>query len=173
MKDTSRCSSLDAIAGQKCLIVDAVEMKNTRDDQNGCSIQGEARAAEARTLDDDIPDYLLSILGLAGRPKFSEQEAALESATLTDKERAEALSDLFGQRCSVDARKSKGQRKDLDRNSIDFLVKQMQVEIKAIPVDKKSALIEAEVKARPEEFSDERLEKFLRCEGMNAKLATQ
>jgi hypothetical protein len=47
----------------------------------------------------------------------------------------------------------------------------MQVEIDIIPVAKKQALLEAQEKCSAEEFSDARLERFLRCEGMNAKLA--
>lgn len=119
--------------------------------------------------DDDVSEYLLSMLSLTGRSKFTEQEGAIERANLTDRERAESLADLFGQMCSVDTPKKP--RIDLGQDSIDFLLKEMRSEIEMIPVVEKQAMIEAFSKGRKAEFSDERLLKFLRCEGMNAKLA--
>jgi hypothetical protein len=46
----------------------------------------------------------------------------------------------------------------------------MKCEIERIPAHRKNALIEAQAKCSPDEFSDARLEKFLRCEGMNAQV---
>jgi hypothetical protein len=59
---------------------------------------------------------------------------------------------------------------DLDSNSVVFLVLQMRLELERIPEDEKRALKEAQMKCCAEEFSDARLERFLRCEGMNAKV---
>lgn len=125
---------------------------------------------ETTSGEEDIPEYLLSMLSLSGRTTISEEQAALEAATMADSEKADALADLFGQMHSVDNREYKRPRRDLDRKSIDFLIRHMQAEIEAIPLVQKQALIEAQSKGRPEEFRDERLEMFLRCEGMNAKV---
>jgi hypothetical protein len=46
----------------------------------------------------------------------------------------------------------------------------VQCEIKRIPSHCKNALIETQAKCSPDEFSDAWLEKFLRCEGMNAQV---
>jgi hypothetical protein len=46
----------------------------------------------------------------------------------------------------------------------------MLLEVEAIPKTNKLALLEALSKGQKEHFSYERLEKFLRCEGMNAKV---
>jgi hypothetical protein len=46
----------------------------------------------------------------------------------------------------------------------------MRMEIGQIPEDRKQALLEAQTKCRADEFSDARLERFLRCEGMNSKV---
>ena len=48
----------------------------------------------------------------------------------------------------------------------------MKLEIDNLPGDNKGALVEALVSCRAEEFSDARLERFLRCEGMNTKVST-
>lgn len=82
-----------------------------------------------------------------------------------------AVSDLFGKCCSVsDDRQTERARKDLDKKSIAFLVKQTKIEIERMPENKKQALVEARKKCRQEEFSDLRLEQFLHCEGMNPKV---
>jgi hypothetical protein len=89
---------------------------------------------------------------------------------MTDEEKAAALADLFGRCCAVSTHKSKRAKLDLDRNSIDFLVNQMRLELSRIPNDRKQALVEAQTKCGEDEFSDARLERFLRCEGMNVKV---
>jgi hypothetical protein len=55
--------------------------------------------------------------------------------------------------------------------TVSFLLKQMRIEIERIPQEKKQALLEAQQKSRAEEFSDGRLEQFLRFEGMNPKVS--
>jgi hypothetical protein len=67
--------------------------------------------------------------------------------------------------------KSKRARRDLDPESIAFLIKRMRDEIEGIPKSKKRALLEAQENCGEEEFSDERLERFLRCEGMDAQVS--
>jgi hypothetical protein len=117
----------------------------------------------------ELSEYLLSLLTL-DRPMITEEQMELERALMTDEERAVALSDMFGKQCAVDEHQSKRAKKDLDKNSIEFLVKMMRVEIGRIPEDRKRALVEAQTKCRADEFSDARLERFLRCEGMNVKV---
>ena len=46
----------------------------------------------------------------------------------------------------------------------------MRLELERIPKDRKRALVEAQTKCHADEFSDARQERFLRCEGMNAKV---
>jgi hypothetical protein len=49
----------------------------------------------------------------------------------------------------------------------------MRLELEQIPEDEKRAFIEAQMKCGTDEFSDARLERFLRCEGMNAKVCVE
>lgn len=112
----------------------------------------------------------LASLTVAGLPKFTEEDSANEQATLTDQERAAVLSDMFGKYCTVGPRPGKRAKRDLDDESIKFLVAQMRLELERIPDEKKPALLEARTKCRADEFSDERLVKFLRVEGMNAEV---
>jgi len=115
----------------------------------------------------------LSALSVAGLPRFSEEQEALERASLTDEEKAAILADMFGKYCCIGPRQNKRARRDLDRESIDFLISFMKSEIANTPAEEKQALMEAQTKCEADEFSDARLETFLRCEGMNAKLAAQ
>jgi hypothetical protein len=103
-------------------------------------------------------------------PMFTEEQLAMEQAMMTKEERAETLSDLFGKHCVVDIHQSKKARRDFNHKTIEFLVQQMRRELAIIPEDEKRALVEAQTKCREDEFSDARLERFLRCEGMNAKV---
>jgi hypothetical protein len=78
---------------------------------------------------------------------------------------------MFGENCCIDVHKDKRARKDLDVDSIAFLVRQMRSEIDSIPPDQEVALMEAQAKcSHVEEFSDKRLERYLRYEGMNTKV---
>jgi hypothetical protein len=132
-----------------------------------------SETASSGEKEDDVAAFLLSSLALSDRPVITEEQEALERATLSDAEKAIILADFFGIYCSESVRHNKKARKDLDQASLAFLVKLMRADLDSIPVKEKPALVEAMAKARPEEFSDERLEKFLRCEGMNTKLAAQ
>jgi hypothetical protein len=127
------------------------------------------------TMDADTEDValMLSSLAVADRPRFTEEEEAIERASLTDKEKAAALRDLYGNYAADVAHEQKRTKRQPDRRSVDFLIQYMRAEIELYPVNKKQALIEAQEKCRVEEFGDARLEVFLRCEGMNAKLAAE
>jgi len=122
--------------------------------------------------DDEVSDFLLASLGWdSNHPRFTEEDFIREQSNMTNEERSSALIDLFGKFCSVSDHQNKKARKDLQRESIAFLVKQMKVEIERIPENKRRALTEARKKCRADELSDERLEQFLRCEGMNPKVS--
>jgi hypothetical protein len=119
--------------------------------------------------DDDLSVYLMSLL-ISDRPMITEEQVEIERAQMTDDERVEALTDLYGKQCGISTPRGKRARRDLDNNLIDFLVKMMRLELERIPKDKKRALLEAQMKCRADEFSDSRLERFLRCEGMDVKV---
>ena len=118
----------------------------------------------------ELETHALFSLTAVDSPKFTREQEEMERVTLTDKEKSEALSDTFGKMCALPPRQRKRVRRDFNRHSIDLTIQQMRLEIDKIPNDKKSALVEAQAKCRAEEFSDARLERFLRCEGMNAEV---
>lgn len=120
------------------------------------------------TSDDDVSEYLLSVLALSGRSKFTDEQHEEEKANMTDEERAKVLCDLFGTYCSICH--TKKAKRDLSKGEVAFLVKQMRIEIDKIPVSEKEALMEAQQQCIADEFSDSRLEQFLRCEGMDVKV---
>ncbi len=120
-------------------------------------------------VSEDVEEFLMSVLQLSGLPRFTNH--AEERANMTNDEKAAALSDMFGKYCNVDMQKSKKARRDLDPESIAFLIKRMRDEIEGIPKSKKQALLQAQENCGEEEFSDERLERFLRCEGMDAQVS--
>lgn len=115
---------------------------------------------------------VLSAFSIADRPRFTQEQEDAERLSLTDTERAAILADKFGKMCAIAPCLRKRARRDLDRASIDFLIQQMKLEIARIPLEQKTAMLEARVKAKAEEFSDVRLERFLRCEGMNTEVRT-
>lgn len=122
---------------------------------------------------DEMSEYLWSTLGLSQHEKFTDQQVALEKASLTDSERTEALSDLFGRISLVGIQDSKKPRQDVDSDSSQFLVAQMWIEIGALPADETKVLMEAKEKAPSGEFDEDRLAHFLRCEGLDPKLAAR
>lgn len=123
------------------------------------------------TDDEEVSEYILSMLSLSGRRKITEEQFSLEQASVTDEEKAKLLCDLFGKYCSI--HQNKRAKRDLSADEVAFLVAQMRLEIDMIPDADKSALLEALQKCRSDEFSDERLERFLRCEGMDVKLGAR
>lgn len=136
-----------------------------RNEENASS-RKESEPYATKEDDDDVSEFLMSVLQLSGLPRFTDVEK--ERASMSDEEKAAALSDMFGKYCSVDTHTNKKARRDLDDESIAFLVKHMRAEIDKIPNEKKQALLEAQAKCEPDEFSDARLERFLRCVGMDA-----
>jgi hypothetical protein len=123
---------------------------------------------------DEVSNFLIASLGWdANHPRFTEEEFQQELDSRTDIEKASILADLFGKFCSIKEPQNKKPKKDLSQESLAFLIRQTRGEIERIPNDKKLALLEAEQKARTDEFSDERLLQFLRCEGMHPKLAAE
>lgn len=123
---------------------------------------------DAGALDGTILDLLQSTLGYSDEAIFTKQQEEQEYASLTEEERVEALSDMLGQLCLTTRRhEPKKPRQDLDELTVKFLINQMRIEIGRIPIDKKQELLEAQNKARTEEFSNDKLEQFLRFEGMN------
>jgi hypothetical protein len=121
---------------------------------------------------EDVSQFLLSFLEESDHPRFTAEQEEMERATMTDEERLAALSDQFGKKVEISSHRSKRARQDLDPKDIDFFVHQMRLEIERIPEDMKRALLEAQSKCRVDEFSDERLERFLRCAGMNTRVRT-
>lgn len=121
--------------------------------------------------DDEEAFFALAALSVSDLPKFSEEEETLEKESLTNEEIADILADVFGKHCSVAHHPNKKAKKDLDKESIDFLINFMRREIEKAPDENKQALLKAQEKCKADEFNDARLERFLRCEGMNAKMA--
>jgi hypothetical protein len=119
---------------------------------------------------EDVSEFLLSVLDESDRPIFTVEEEERERATMTDDERVAALSDQFGKKVEISSRQDKRARRDLDPKDMEFLVNQMRLEIERIPEHMKRALLEAQSKCRDDEFSDQRLERFLRCEGKNPRV---
>jgi hypothetical protein len=137
---------------------------------NVATIAAPSVSQENTPTEEEVSEYLLSVLALSGRAKFTDEQEEAEKANMSDQEKAKVLCDLFGKYCSVHHQDKRAKR-DLGTTDIAFLVKQMRMEIEKIPVAEKEALVEAQQKCnRPEEFSDRRLEQFLRCEGMDVKV---
>jgi len=133
-----------------------------------------AQDTTIRGPDEDVSESILSMLRLgSNEPRFTELEERLEQETLTDEENAAILSDMLGEKCSVTSHQKKRPRREFDETTVSFLVKQMRAEIERIPQHKKQALTEAHEKCLKEEFSDSRLKRFLRCEGMNTKVSAK
>ena len=125
----------------------------------------------SNALEDDLMELLLStFLGYSDETIFTKEQEEMERATLCAEERVAALSDMFGQLCLVGNHQIKKAKRDLDEKTVAFLLKQVRDEIERTPQEKKSALLEAQMKSRAEEFSNGRLEQFLRFEDMNPKV---
>ena len=164
-KDT-RSSSQDIHQGD--VIIDKTNLE--ADDGDGSPATQLQTQASVPTIDDEPAAFLLSSLAVSDGPVITGEEEERERAEQSNEERAAALSDLFGRMCVHDTQQQKRARRDLDRFSIDFLIRQMRHELNKIPRNEKPALLEGQMKCRADEFSDARLEKFLRCEGMNTEV---
>lgn len=132
-----------------------------------------ANDGQLASNDSSLSEALLGLLRMGSdQPRMTEEELEREQATLTEEERVSALSDTLGTKCTI-SRHHKKARQDLDRESVSFLLQQMRLEIEQMPLNKKRALVEAQRKCHPEEFSDERFKSFLRCEGMNTEVRSR
>lgn len=121
--------------------------------------------------EDDIGAFLLSTMSIKDRPAITEEEESREKAAMTTQEKAQILSDALG--IYPAAHQSKKTKNAFDRKSMAFLVMLMKAEVEQIPVKERQALIEAQAHCGFNEFSDKRLELFLRAEGLNTKLAAR
>ena len=188
LRDFARLQTCNGHMGRQTLDEELSEsLVINQDDSNGMAMiklektsNSQAKVApaakdEAQTNDaqeEEVAAFLLSSLSVVDRPVITEEQEAMEKAELTDQEKASILADAFGDMCNVNPHQSKKAKTDLDKDSIAFLVRQMVFEIEKIPLEKRVSLMEALSKGLPEEFSDKRLEMFLRCEGMNTKVNT-
>lgn len=141
---------------------------------NKATVPEERRLSDS-SIDEELSAFLLSWLAMSDRPVVTEEQEALEFKMMTDTEKATWLSDVFGKMLEEfddGPPDRKRQRLDLDRGFVAFLVNQMRLEIENIPEIERRALMDAQASTicRRDEFSDARLEKFLRCEGMNTKV---
>jgi hypothetical protein len=130
----------------------------------------EKRPSLVSEADEEAAVSALAALMLSDRETFTEEEAEIERATMTDAERVAALCDLFGKYGNVASPESKRARRDLDDGSVQFLINQMRMELDLIPSTRKTALSKALETCSPSEFCDARLERFLRCQSMNPKV---
>ena len=128
-----------------------------------------ARSTESSPSPNEVVSAQALLSSLEDRQMFTEEQLMIERATMTNEERLESLSDLFGKKCMVDRDDRKRARRDFNDETIELL-QQMKLELQQIPSDKKRALIEAQMQCGTEEFSDDRLKQFLQCEGMNAEV---
>jgi len=131
-----------------------------------------ATSSASIATEDDVAAFLLSSLTLVDRPVVTEEQEAMERAKLSIEEKAAILTDALGMASARGIHRNKKARTDLDRRSTAFLVRLMKAEIEKIPIHERQALVEAQMKCGISEFSDARLEQFLRCEGMNTKVCT-
>ena len=121
--------------------------------------------------EEDVAAFLLNSLALVDRPVVTEEDEALERALLTTAERAAVVSDALGLPSEHNLpHLEKRQKTDHDRKTTAFLVGLMKTEIEKIPPKRRHALVEAQMNCGVYEFSDSRLEQFLKAEGMNAKV---
>jgi hypothetical protein len=140
------------------------------DPGNQDEFQQEKRPSLVSEADEEAAVSALAALMLSGRETFTEEEAEIERATMTDAEKVAALCDLFGKYGNVASPEGKRARRDLDDGSIQFLINQMKMELDLIPSTRKTALSKALKNCSPSEFCDARLEHFLRCQSMNPKV---
>ena len=72
---------------------------------------------------EDAAEALSALAVAADRPRWTDEEEAIERASLTDEEKAAALCDLYGKYTVDDThQRKKRPKRQLDRRSIDFLI---------------------------------------------------
>jgi hypothetical protein len=117
---------------------------------------------------DKLDECFLSMLGLGPEvPRFNGEDV------ITEEERVSVLSDMLGHLSLEGYHQKKRAKREYDLATVCFLVKQMKLELEQMPKQKKQLLLQVAAKCHPEELCDSRLEKFLRSQGMNVKLAAE
>jgi hypothetical protein len=168
-------SQLRALMTQTAAAGDSHDRDTAQQDEQETKPKHDSAASSSTASEsDDREDavFALSALAVADHPQFTEEQEQIEQSQMSSDERVAALCDLFGKCTLAGTHPNKKAKRDLDRESLDFLVAQMRLELELIPANKKEAFMEARAKCRPEEeFCDARLERFLRCEGMNTKVS--
>lgn len=108
-------------------------------------------------------DSANSFRPVSGRPVITPAEEQRERELLTEEERIDVVTDMFGKFCTINpATKKREVMHGDEAKYTESAIEMMRREMEWIPNDSKSALIEAKLKCGPEEFSDARLETFLR-----------
>lgn len=123
-------------------------------------------ARDGNVTEKDAASFLLSsfLRDIEGLQRVTEEQLQAEQASLPEEEKRLVHSDLFGRLCSVGMTNTAS-------TSIDAIVQEMRQEIDRLPVVRKRALVEAQsICDESEEFSNDRLEAFLRHEDMNPKV---
>lgn len=166
-------SQLRALMMQATAVSDSHDRDTVQQNEKETRPKHDSASSSTASESDDREDaaFALSALAIADHPQFTEEQEQIEQSQMSSEERVAALCDLFGKCALAGTHPNKKAKRDLDRESLDFLVAQMRLELELIPANKKQAFMEARAKCRPEEFSDARLERFLRCEGMNTKVS--
>lgn len=143
---------------------------------NGSEASPDASLLADNGTDDETvtssTEELYNLLAVEDAPKFTLDEYEHEQKNLSEEERIELLTDLFGNSCQIinaPARK-RVRRQPAQQPSIVALLEDMKRELETIPKTDKFSLLEAQSKADASEFSDERLEQFLRRENMDPQV---
>mmetsp|Transcript_28469 Transcript_28469/g.51585 ORF Transcript_28469/g.51585 Transcript_28469/m.51585 type:complete len:306 (+) Transcript_28469:155-1072(+) len=123
-----------------------------------CSIIKEQEGQEC----DTIATVLNSFRTVPNRPRMTQAEFEVEVKLLTQEEKMEAVNDVFGKFCTVEAQKSKQCKTSMDGSYVKSALDMMRHEIEWIPKSDKVALVEAQSRCCPDEFGDARFEAFLR-----------
>jgi hypothetical protein len=128
----------------------------------------------AEDLDpEEIEAVQLLSSSISEKVRRARAELEQDKARVTEEEQNQALADLFGSLCEVDQSKAKRIKRAPVETDISVLLKEMKRELYAIPSDEKRAFTKAQGKALPIEFSDGRMERFLRVEDMNPERAAR
>lgn len=123
--------------------------------------------------DNDKPDSttrkeLFSLLAMEEYEglRITEDDIRHEKESLTVDECSDILNDLYGNIGGI----HRTNKKCTPTRSVASLVQDMRNEIERIPLQEKTSLVTAQTKADAKEFSDGRLELFLRREGMDPQV---
>jgi hypothetical protein len=132
------------------------------------------RADSAERIDSEdveAAQFLLSNMSEHVRKALAVVEQQDEQ--ITEEDRDQAMADMFGALCEINHSKKRSKRPKERSDSLESLLQEMRREIDALPTYEKLALLEAREAASKFEFTDRRLELFLRRESMNAEKAAR